>query len=86
MMQVSATPEAIAIRAGEAPLKATANWTVVRNRYRAPTPDEARAIENTDAQVVRDDGLLFILDPLAKTLTIKTLKQLGLERKPYEIL
>ena len=73
------SPDALAhVRARGQVLKAIANWTVKRRRFRAPTDTEAMALGliSPGAEVVHDEGLYFVLDVSA--LRVFTQKELGL--------
>lgn len=61
-MNFWASPAAIAItEARGEPIKAIANWTVVRRRFREPRTEEAALWPvGPTAKVVHDEGLLFI--------------------------
>lgn len=81
-MKFSASQNAIAHKAGVEPIKAVANWTLRRHRYRAPTNDEIRAAGigvrfPMGAQVLRDEGLLFVTS--GETVSAFTLAELGLK-------
>lgn len=58
-MKFAATQAAIDLKRNVEPLKAIANWTLRRRRYRAPTPEEAAKV-GADVRVVRDEGLIFV--------------------------
>lgn len=81
-MKFTASQAAIARKAGVEPLKALANWTTVRDRYRKPSRNEACKVGigirfTHDALVVRDDGLLFVKDGGA--VSVFTLNELMIE-------
>lgn len=59
-------------------LKAIANWTVKRRRFRSPTEREAKALGliAQGAEVVHDEGLYFVKD--GSILRVFTQIELGL--------
>ena len=63
-------------RAGTS-LRAIANWTLVKRRYREPTIEEILFGQiEPDQTVVLDEGLYFIKD--GSTIKVRTQKELGL--------
>jgi len=78
-MNFKATPKALALN--EEDIRPVTNWTLRRNRYRLPTPEEAQKIGvGTDypstVSVVNDEGLFFIND--GATIYVFTTAELGL--------
>jgi hypothetical protein len=59
-------------------LKPTANWAMIRRRYRSPTSEEARQAKLHEGDtVVRDEGLLFMRK--AGMIEVRTLEELGIQ-------
>ena len=77
-MKFLPTEDALATIGGREPIQAVANWTIRRNRYRAPTDAEAEALPNPNVRVVCDEGLLFVLSDAA--MRVYSLRELGLSK------